>query len=354
MIATACILLSVLTAAGLRDAKVTRGFWFDRLETNRLVTLKTDFAKCNETPRIANITNAANRAWGTFGGICYDDSDVFKVMEGAAYVLATHPDAELERYMTWLIGRLAKAQEPDGYLYTARTLGAESVRRYARGDGLQGSHELYNQGHMIEAAVAWHEATGRRDFLDIAVKSADLMCRTFGPAPTQLKLTAGHQEIELALCRLYRVTRERKYLDLAKFFLDVRGNAALGGPVWGVSVQAHCPVLEQDEALGHAVRSAYMFSGLTDVGFLTDGRDYLLAADRFWANVVGRKLPLRDPASAPITTMRIRRWVPQGSASVRTTTCRLRRPISRRARRSATSSGTNGSSGRMASRSTSM
>ena len=116
-----------IRAASLAEARVTGGFWHERLETNRLVTLKTDFAKCNETPRIANFTNAAARAWGKRGGAVWDDSDVYKVMEGAAYILATHPDAELEGYMDWLIGQIAKAQEPDGYLYTARMETGEGV-----------------------------------------------------------------------------------------------------------------------------------------------------------------------------------------------------------------------------------
>jgi len=273
------------------DVSVTGGFWLPRIETNRLVTLRSDFAKCRETGRIANFTNAAVRAWGTHKGMYYDDSDVYKVMEGAAYCLAEHPDPELDAYMTWLIGQMAKAQEPDGYLYTARTLGAGSVRKWPRWEWLHTGHELYNMGHMIEAAVALKEATGRTDFMDIAVKNADLICRTFGYGPTEIRDTSGHQEIELALCRLFRATGERRYLEKAKFFLDMRGRRDLRR-TWGVDLQDHLPVLEQNEALGHAVRAAYMYSGMADVSVLLGERAYADAIARLWENVVSRKLHL--------------------------------------------------------------
>jgi len=294
-----------IRAAEMTKVRVTSGFWFDRMETNRVMTLRSCFAKCNETPRIANFTNAANRAIGTFGGIPFDDSDVFKVMEGAAYVYAAHPDPELMKYMTWLIGEIAKAQEPDGYLYTARTLGYGVLNWSKRGgnwcigmmgptrwSNLSASHELYNPGHMIEAAVAWYNVTGHDDFLKVAVKSADLMCRTFGNAPTQLKLTSGHQEIELALCKLYRATGDRRYLEQAKFFLDMRGNQAVRGTTWGVGNQDHLPVVQQDEAVGHAVRAGYMYSGMADVAALTGDSSYVTAIDKLWQNVVGKKLHL--------------------------------------------------------------
>jgi DUF1680 family protein len=263
-----------------------------RIATNRTVTLKTDFAKCNETPRIANFTNCANRAkGGKFGGIFFDDSDVFKVMEGAAYIYADTKDPELKKYMDWLIGQIGRAQEADGYLYTARTLGGcKAIEGSARWENLSYSHELYNVGHMYEAAVAWYQATGEKNFLDIAVKNADLICRTFGYGKGLLKLTSGHQEIELALCKLYRVTGDAKYLDMAKFFIDMRGRKDLRKSIWSVAMQDHAPVLEQTEALGHAVRAAYMYCGMADVAALTGDHSYIAAIDRLWENVVGRKL----------------------------------------------------------------
>ena len=288
-----------IRAAKMTDVKVTGGFWFDRLATNRAVTLKADFAKCNETPRIANFTNCAARAkGGKFGGIFFDDSDVYKVMEGAAYIYAETKDPELEKYMDWLIGEMAKAQEPDGYLYTSRTLGGnKSIDGTARWENLSWSHEFYNQGHMYEAAVAWFEATGKTNFLAIARKSADLVDRTFGWEPGKLKLTSGHQEMELALCKLYRVTGEERYLKLAKFLLDVRGRKDVR-TTWGPGVQDHLPVLQQDEAVGHAVRAGYMYSGMADVAALTGDHSYMAAIDRLWESVVGRKLHLNGGVGA--------------------------------------------------------
>ncbi len=275
----------------LTDVAVTGGFWLPRIETNRTVTLKANFARCEETGRIANFTNAAVRAWGKHKGAYYNDSDVFKVMEGAAYCFAVHPDADLEKYMTWLIGEVAKAQERDGYLYTARTLGSPSIRKWARWEYLSHGHELYNMGHMIEAAVAWKEATGRTDFLKVAQKAADLLCRTFGYGETQIKETCGHQEIELALCRLYRATGERRYLELAKFFLDMRGRKDLR-KVWGVDFQDHLPVVDQFDAVGHAVRAAYMYSGMLDVAAMLGEKKYSNAASKLWEDMVGKKMHL--------------------------------------------------------------
>ena len=293
-----------IKSAETTKVRVTGGFWFDRLETNRLVTLKADLAKCNETPRIANFTNAANRAAGTFGGFPFDDSDVYKVIEGAAYIYAQHPDSKLREYVDWLIGEVAKAQEADGYLYTARTLafyfgkketgeidyGWMGPDRFSR---LESSHELYNVGHMYEAAVAWYQATGERNFLDIAVRSADFVYRTFGPEPYKLHDVPGHQEIELALVKLYRVTGETRYLDLVRYFLETRGNRTpREGLALSVDRQEHLPVLQQDEACGHAVRACYMYSAMCDVAALTGEAKWRNAVDRLWENVVGRKMHL--------------------------------------------------------------
>lgn len=298
--------------------RATDGFWFDRIETNRTVTLSSNWRKCNETPRIANFTNAANRVVGKFGGIPFDDSDVYKVMEGTAYILAAHPDPELERYMDWLIGQIAKAQEPDGYLYTARTLGYGVAYQLEKGvpHGMLGTsrwsridvgHELYNVGHMYEAAVAWYLTTGKRNFLNVAIRSADLIDRVFGPSPTQLKNAPGHEEIELALTKLYRVTGERRYLNLAKHFIEMRGRsakvvdgvpagpdgkpvAAFGSP--GSTIQNHMPAVLQQEAVGHSVRATYLYCGMADVAAITGDQAYLAAIDRLWENVVGKKMHL--------------------------------------------------------------
>lgn len=305
--------------AKLTNVRLDRGFWFDRLETNRLSTLETCFRKCNETPRIANFTNAANRAFGTFGGIPFDDSDVFKVMEGASYIVAMHPgDVKTRDYVAWFISQAAKAQEPDGYLYTARTLGYGKINwnkpkwpykwmGESRWSNIAFSHELYNIGHMYEAAVAWKEATGREDFLDIAIRSADLIDRTFGPSRTQIQEAPGHQEIELALVKLFRVTGEKRYLALAKTLIDFRGRTKgaktqdwqkldpAHGDVSennadGAYYQNHIPFVDQRKAVGHAVRAAYLYCGAADVAALTGDKAYLAAIDAIWENVVSSKL----------------------------------------------------------------
>ena len=305
----------------ITNVSVTGGFWLPRFETNRLVTIKSDFANC-EKARIPNFVNAAKREWGVFKGIPFDDSDVYKVIEGAAYSLAIHPDPELKAYVDRLAGWIAKAQEPDGYLYTARTLGYDIKKgrhRWMMGatrwSHLDHSHELYNVGHLYEAAVAYWQATGERTLLDVAVRSADLVDRTFGPAPTQLKGTSGHEEIELALCKLYRATGEERYLKLAKHLLDMRGRKAGAdgkGKVFNQSgavedshsinarayCQNHMPVTKQREAVGHSVRAVYLYCGMADVAALTGDDAYVEAIDAIWENVASKKLHLNGSVGA--------------------------------------------------------
>ena len=308
--------------AALTDVTVTGGFWLPRFETNRLATLSADFAKCEET-RIPNFTNAAARAKGTFKGIPYDDSDVYKVIEGAAYVLATHPDASLKARFDRLIGWIAGAQEPDGYLYTARTLGFNYGEKDGKTDyGMMGpvrwsncrsSHELYNLGHLYEAAVAWLEATGERTLLAVAEKSADLVGRTFGPGEAQLKHVPGHEEIELALCKLYGATGEKRYLELARHFIARRGYGVKSrdGKVFapdgslvdaGSAPEAYCqnhqPVADQREAVGHAVRATYLYCGMADVAALAGDAGCAKALDALWENVVSKKLHLNGSVGA--------------------------------------------------------
>jgi len=281
------------------DVKFTDNFWKPRLDTNRIVTIPYDFRKSEETHSVENFAVAGGVKRGDFEGIRYNDSDVFKIMEGAAYSLSTYPDHELERYMDSLIFLIAAAQEPDGYLYTARTASPDSVIPYSgesRWSQLKDSHELYNIGHMYEAAVAYYQATGKRNFLDIALKSANLVCEIFGPEPEKLHGVPGHQEIEIGLVKLYRVTGEKKYLNMARYFLDERGNAK-GHElyVYGsdgsnkVYTQDHLPVTGQCEAVGHAVRAAYMYSAMTDIAALTGDMDYKNAVRKLWEDVVFTK-----------------------------------------------------------------
>jgi uncharacterized protein len=273
-------------------------FWRRRLETNRAVTIPANFKKCEETGRVDNFLKAAKKMDGPHTGLFFNDSDIYKVLEGAAYLLHTHPDPELDAYMDKLIGIIADAQEDDGYLYTARTVNPEAVTADKEGltrwSHLKVNHELYNLGHMYEAAVAHYQATGKRNFLNIALKSADLIDSVFGVG--KKRDVPGHQEVELGLVKLYRVMGEERYLNLAKFFFDERGHhdsrEVYGWPdIMGYS-QDHEPVTKQKEAVGHSVRAVYMYAGMADVAALTDDKDYIKALDTLWENVVSKKIYL--------------------------------------------------------------
>ena len=268
------------------------GFWGPRLETNRTVTLPYDFEKCEETARIDNFAKAAGLMEGSHEGAYFNDSDVYKIVEGAAYCLALTPDPELDAYVDKLIALFAGAQEDDGYLYTARTIDPENPAGGSgsvRWENIKNAHELYCVGHMYEAAVAHYQATGKRNFLDVAIKNADLIASVFGPGG--LHNPPGHEEIEIGLVKLYRVTGDRKYLDLAKFFLDQRGRPE-GHELYGEAYQDHMPVTEQREAAGHAVRAGYLYAGMADVAALTGEQAYIDAIDTLWENVVGRRMYL--------------------------------------------------------------
>jgi len=285
------------------EVSINDAFWSIRTETNRKVTIPFAFKKCEETGRINNFLKAAGKMEGKFEGIRYNDSDVFKIIEGASYSLRLHPDPKLEKYLDDLIAIIAAAQEDDGYLYTARTIDPENPAPGAgetRWSKLRGSHELYNVGHMYEAAVAHYLATGKRTFLDVAIKNADLLVKTFGP--DKKHDMPGHQETEIGLVKLYQVTGNDKYLKLARFFLNERGKAH-DGEFYPESsrfalynrtkhIQDHKPVLEQEEAVGHAVRAAYMYAGMADVAALTGNVNYVSAINRIWENVVSKKLYL--------------------------------------------------------------
>jgi DUF1680 family protein len=290
-----------VTAVPFTDVTIADEFWAPRMETNRSVTIPYDFKKCEETGRVENFNVAAGKMEGKFRGhFGFNDSDVFKVIEGASYSLALYPDAELEAYMDELIAKIAAAQEQDGYIYTANTIGEYADEIYCcvsdpRWSDLKGGHELYNVGHMYEAAVAHYQVTGKRSFLNVAVKNADLLCRVFGPGKN--RGVPGHQEVEIGLVKLYRATADEKYLKLAKFFLDERGNAR-GHKLYGPYNQDHEPVTEQSEAVGHAVRAGYMYSGIADVAALTGDTEYVNAIDRIWENVVAKKLHLTGSVGA--------------------------------------------------------
>lgn len=273
------------------SVKLTDDFWAPRIRKNAEVTIPIAFGYCESTGRVKNFEIAGGLDTGTFRTTYpFDDSDVFKIIEGASYSLQTFPDSRLEAYLDTLIWKIGLAQEDDGYLYTNRTIaemhGGKGLHEWASPrrwelDSIL-SHELYNIGHLYEAAVAHYHATGKRTLLDIALKSADLVCRDFGH--DRLKVYPGHQVIEMALAKLYRVTVEKKYLDLAKFFLDIRG------PKGQEYNQAHILPINQTEAVGHAVRATYMYSGMADVAAQMNDRKYLGAITRIWEDLVYRKM----------------------------------------------------------------
>ncbi len=273
------------------SVKVTDTFWGQRLEASRTVTIPLAFSKCEETGRYENFVKAANPSCEYIvGGLSFDDTDVYKTIEGASYSLQTFPNKVLENYIDSIIDIMAKAQEPDGYLFTSRTMNPEKPHEWAgscRWEKVEDlSHEFYNLGHMIEGAIAHYQATGKRNFLDLAIKFADCVCREIGPNSGQTVAVPGHQIAEMALAKLYLVTGDQKYLDQAKFFLDKRGYTTRTDTY----SQAHLPVVRQDEAVGHAVRAAYMYSGMADVAALTGDSDYIKAIDNIWDNIVTKKL----------------------------------------------------------------
>lgn len=273
------------------SVKVTDNFWGQRLQASREVTIPLAFSKCEETGRYENFVKAAHPS-DTYKveGFSFDDTDVYKTIEGASYSLQTYPDKKLQKYIDSVLVIVAGAQEPDGYLYTARTMNPKHPHNWAgkeRWVAVENlSHEFYNLGHMIEGAVAHYQATGKRNFLNIAIKYADCVCREIGNGPQQKKYVLGHQIAEMALVKLYMVTGDKKYLDQAKFFLDTRGYTSRKDAY----SQAHKPVVEQDEAVGHAVRAVYMYSGMADVAAITGDSSYIKAIDKIWDNIVSKKI----------------------------------------------------------------
>lgn len=271
--------------------KVTDNFWGQRLQSSREVTIPLAFSKCEETGRYENFVKAAHPS-DTYKveGFSFDDTDVYKTIEGASYSLQTYPDKKLMKYIDSVLVIVAGAQEPDGYLYTARTMNPKHPHNWAGKERWveveKLSHEFYNLGHMVEGAVAHYQATGKRNFLDIAIRYADCVCRNIGDQPEQKRLVPGHQIAEMALVRLYMVTGDKKYLDQAKFFLDARGTTSRKDAY----SQAHKPVVEQDEAVGHAVRATYMYAGMADVAAITGDSSYIKAVDKIWDNIVGKKI----------------------------------------------------------------
>jgi DUF1680 family protein len=262
-------------------------FWEPKMTVNANVTIPYVLAQCKKNGRMDNFLRAAKQLDGDkLSEFPFDDTDVYKAIEGASYSMQNKKNPTLDRYIDTLIGIIGAAQEPDGYLYTFRTVNAKKPhewigdKRWVNEEVL--SHELYDCGHLYEAAVAHYQATGKRTLLNIAIKNADLLVKTFGPG--KIEEYPGHQIVEIGLSKMYRITGKKEYLDLAKFFLDVRG------PKGDSYNQANKKVVDQHEAEGHAVRAAYMYTGMADIAALTGDTKYLSAIDDIWGDVVNKKL----------------------------------------------------------------
>jgi len=288
------------------QVKLSDNFWLPRIETNRTVTIPASFERCESTGRVKNFVMAAQHQGKFCTRYPFDDTDIYKTIEGASFSLAVHPDKKLEAYVDSLIVIIKAAQEPDGYLYTARTIDPLHVgswigkERWEKEREL--SHELYNAGHLYEAAAAHFLATKKRNLLDIALKNADLVCSVFGPG--KKTVAPGHEIVEMGLVKLYRITNKVEYLNTAKFFIEARGqfkgydpkskDSWKNGSYW----QDDKPVVLQDEAEGHAVRAGYLYSAVADVAALTGDDSLTKAIDKIFDNVVSKKIYVQGSVGA--------------------------------------------------------
>jgi DUF1680 family protein len=281
----------------IQNVKLTDSFWLPIIKRVQEITIAYAIQKCNEEGRFENFLIAGKQKTGTVRGeMPFDDTDVYKIIEGASNTLISAPNPKLEKVLDSLIAIVKIGQEKDGYLTTWRTINPAKppapwvpVIEGKRWESLQISHECYNAGHLIEAAVVHYEATGKRNFLDIAIKNADLLVKTFGDKPGQVKGVPGHQIVETGLIKLYQITGKEEYLKLAKYYLDNRGNPN-NHKLYGEYAQDHIPVVQQNEVVGHAVRAVYMYAGMTDIAAMTKDRGYTDAVNKLWDNMVNKKM----------------------------------------------------------------
>lgn len=277
----------ILTPVPARDVRIVDEFWAPKQKINAESTLNANIKQCQDTGRIDNFNRAAGKAQGAYEGYFFNDSDVYKMIEGASFALMTSDDAEfrarVDKKLDELIATVAAAQQPDGYIDAYYTL-QEPAKRFTN---LKDKHELYCAGHLFEAAVAHHQATGKTSLLEVAVRCADLLDKTFGPGKN--RGVSGHPEVELALVKLWRETGDERYLRLAKFFIDERGDAS-GHELYGEYAQDHKPLREQTAVVGHAVRAMYLYSGAADVAMATGDRSLLTPLQTLWGDLVFKNM----------------------------------------------------------------
>jgi DUF1680 family protein len=286
-----------LEPVDIQNVKVTDEFWLPIIKRVQEKTIEYAIAKCEEEGRLDNFLMAGGQMEGEVKGeMPFDDTDVYKIIEGASNSLISAPNEELETVLDSLVGIIKVGQEADGYLTTWRTINPAKppapwvqTPKGERWDGLFMSHELYNAGHLYEAAAVHYKATGKRNFLDIALKNADLMVKTFGEGENKIEAVPGHQIIETGLIKLYQITGKEDYINLAKYFLDNRGNPD-NHELFGPYSQDHIPVVEQDEVVGHSVRAMYMYAAMTDIAALQNDSLYEAAVNKLWDNMVSKKM----------------------------------------------------------------
>lgn len=286
-----------IESVDIKHVKLKDEFWLPIIERVQNKTIEFALEKCDEEGRFENFLIAGGELEGEAKGVMpFDDTDVYKIIEGASYSLISAPNAQLEQLLDSLIGIVKTGQEKDGYLTTWRTIDPDNptanwvdVIEGKRWESIEASHELYNAGHLYEAAAAHYRATGKENFLNIALKNADLLVDTFGKGEGKIEKVPGHQVIETGLIKLYRITKNEAYLDLARFFLDGRGHHE-NRPNLGEYAQDHLPVTQQEEVVGHAVRAVYMYAGMTDIAAIDKDTSYLNAVNHLWENMVNKKM----------------------------------------------------------------
>ncbi|MGB9682185.1 MAG: glycoside hydrolase family 127 protein [bacterium] len=280
---------SSLKSVPISSVELTDNFWAKRVRLIGETTLPLQYQIMEETGRLNNFRIAAGKLSGEFVGFFFNDSDVYKWIEAVSYFLASNKNEKLDKLVDDVIEEIRLAQDEDGYLDTYFTFS----RKQDRWTNLKDMHELYCAGHLIQSAIAHHRATGKTNFLNIAIKLADHIARVFGP--DKREGTPGHPEIEMALVELYRETNDKKYLDLARFFIDERGKGVIGGSSYHID---HKPFRELDEIVGHAVRSLYLNSGATDLYMETGDKTLLYALERLWNSLVDKKMYVTGGAGA--------------------------------------------------------